>query len=265
MAALRVWMGGWLAGACAGCSAILGIGDPTIQAADDGGPVAAPPASGQLGAACTIADDCASTECLLNANDPNQSGLCTSSCTSSADCGPQGTCIPQAALQQSVCFLTCSTTADCAQGAVCTSNSSSASGVCASGGTADLTPFLGSWQLVNGTESLSACSDGTSDTTAPESTSLRLEVTRGTTSDLVATYVGGSGCSFNANVAGSVAVAPIPQTCDVVQAGYSLTLTAGTFGVSGNAGQVAATATYKTTSGQPVTCMDAIQETFMKL
>ena len=130
MRALRVWMGGWLTGACTACSAILGIGDPTV-AGDDAGPSAASPASGQLGAVCTIADDCVSTECLtLNANDQNLPGLCTSSCTSSADCGPRGTCVPQAALQQSVCLLKCSTTADCAQGTVCAWNSSSSSGVC---------------------------------------------------------------------------------------------------------------------------------------
>jgi hypothetical protein len=133
------------------------------------------------------------------------------------------------------------------------------------GATPDLTPFLGTWQLQRGTESLSGCSDGTSNTTASESTSLQLQVVRGTTSDLVATYVGGSGCSFKANVQGSVAVAPTPQTCNVAQAGYALTLTAGTFRVSGNTGQIAATATYQTTSGQPVTCTDEIQEMFSKL
>jgi hypothetical protein len=356
MRTLRAWMGGWLAGACTACSTILGIGDPTVGPGDDGGPTAAPPASGQLGAACAVVDDCVSTECLTFVpNDQNLSGLCTSPCTSSADCGPRGACVPQTALQESVCFLTCSTTADCAQGAVCEWNSSISSGFCTAipsafcsslsgqtgcdgcvassccselkacvadvecgklesgctsggcatalqgstngaasaisrcvasqcsmqcsssggvtpppmggtdGATPDLTPFLGTWQLERGTESLSGCSDGTSDATASESTSLQLQVVRGTTSDLVATYVGGSGCSFKANVQGSVAVAPTPQTCNVGQAGYTLTLTAGTFGVSGNTAQISATATYQTTSGQPVTCTDDIQETFSKL
>jgi hypothetical protein len=131
MRPLRVWMGGLLAGACTGCSAILGIGDPTVQAADDGGSMAAPPASGGLGAICSVPEDCMSAECVtLKMNNQNLSGLCTSDCTSSADCGPRGTCVPQAAVQQSICLLECSTTADCAHGAVCTWNSLSSTGVC---------------------------------------------------------------------------------------------------------------------------------------
>jgi len=88
--------------------------------------------AGQTGAICSSPSGCSSNLCLtfVEANDQNAPGMCSSLCTSPADCGNQGTCIAQTHLGQSVCFRTCSAAADCGQGLPCVWRSQSDSGVC---------------------------------------------------------------------------------------------------------------------------------------
>jgi hypothetical protein len=105
--------------ACGAC--VLGC-----SAADGGG------SSGELGDPCLSAGDCLSGICLrFQANFEGIGGVCTTSCSSSADCASGGACLPDpTGTVPNACFKRCASAADCSSGPACVWDEGANSGLC---------------------------------------------------------------------------------------------------------------------------------------
>jgi len=178
--------------AVVGCTAILGLGDPTVDtnggsSSGSGSPTGNPGSSGTNAAtgasgSAAPAGGTAGAGMTDGAGGAAGSGSTTSGAAGNGASGSTG-----------------------AGG----SRGSAGSGGGSDGGV-DLTRFVGSWKTTTGTTALTGCSDG--NTYPPQtSISLTIVVTRGTSSDLVLTDA--SGCSLKANVIQNSATIVIGQVC----------------------------------------------------
>ncbi len=122
--------------AAASLAALVGCGNSAHYSSSPLSTDAAPQA---LGAPCSTPADCTSNFCLnLGANDQGVQGLCSEGCTTSAQCGPQGSCLPEhetidggpAPLDGGACFQLCSAASDCAAGIPCIWQSPFDAGFC---------------------------------------------------------------------------------------------------------------------------------------
>ncbi len=106
------------------------------------------PSPGDNGTPCSASGGCTSAVCLgIGSNFENVQGLCSQGCSSSADCGSCGACLPDpTGTFATACFRKCSSASDClgvpcvwlaeAGSGVCIPI---ATGICAAGGTAGCT------------------------------------------------------------------------------------------------------------------------------
>ena len=153
------------------------------------------------------------------------------------------------------------------------SGSTSGSGSGADTGTpADpLTPFLGTWQVTAGIQTLLSCTFAGNDSSNNVPTTVQLVWVRGTTSDIVGTYqgAGSSGCSIEANVSGNVATGVVPQPpCTEVASAQEtdrITLQSSTFTISGNTAHEVLRALDEDETTGPASCEIAGDTTLAKL
>jgi hypothetical protein len=175
--------------AVVGCTAILGLGDPTVDSnggssTGSGSPTGNPGSSGAIGASGSAAPAGGTSGASMTAGAGGAGG------SSSTTGGAAG------------------------NGASGSTGAAGSRGSAGSGGGSDagvdLTRFLGVWKTTTGTTALTNCSDGL---TYPPQTaiSVTIVVTRGTSSDLVLTDA--SGCSLKANVIQNSATIVSGQVC----------------------------------------------------
>jgi hypothetical protein len=118
----------WLSAAavalvCAGCSDALG--------GDDAGTGGSGTSAFDLGNPCTASGDCSSVVCLpVGSNTEGVTGLCSSGCSSSADCGSSGVCLQDpSGMFADACFRRCASSGDCV-GLPCVWLAQAGSGIC---------------------------------------------------------------------------------------------------------------------------------------
>jgi hypothetical protein len=189
--------------AVVGCTAILGLGDPTVDA--DAGST-----SGSGGAT----------------GNPGSGGV-------NAAAGASGSAAPGGSSGGNVRAGAGGAAGSGASGSAGTAGSQGAAGGVVDAGV-DVSRFLGTWRTSTGTTALSGCSNGL--TYPPKNgVTVIIVVARGTSSDLLMTDP--NGCSLKANVTGSNAVVVSGQVCTNTSAGTTETdtfLTGSTFFVAAN-------------------------------
>jgi hypothetical protein len=105
----------------------------SVQAAvtsPDGGPGGGS-SGGAFGGQCSESQECASLVCLrFTSNAEGATGICSALCSTGAECGRGGACIPVPSLDGGACFPGCSGAAGCSGGLPCIWSPSLDAGVC---------------------------------------------------------------------------------------------------------------------------------------